>query len=79
MPLRRRRSGSPLYGRFLACLDCREEYDDSLTACPTCRSGRHAVEDRRGRLPAMVTLTYPGDCTRLCAVSCGASPTTSDE
>ena len=50
-----------LYGRFLVCLDCRKEYDDSLTACPTCRSGRHAVEDRRGRLPAMITLTYPGD------------------
>jgi RNA polymerase subunit RPABC4/transcription elongation factor Spt4 len=50
-----------LYGRFLVCSDCRREYDDYRGRCPGCGSGEHVVEDRSGRLPAMVTLTYPGD------------------
>ncbi len=50
-----------LYGRFHICADCREEYDEHLDRCPRCRSGHRITEDRRGRLPAMLTLTYPGD------------------
>ncbi|GJF07401.1 hypothetical protein PSD17_63480 [Pseudonocardia sp. D17] len=50
-----------LYGRFHICADCREEFVDDLDHCPRCRSGRYDTEDRRGRLPAMLTLTYPGD------------------
>jgi hypothetical protein len=40
---------------------CREEFDDSVERCPRCRSSAYAVEDRSSRLPAMLTLTYPGD------------------
>lgn len=50
-----------LYGRFHVCRDCRAEYDEHLSACPGCRSRLRVTEDRRGRLPAMLTLTYPGD------------------
>jgi hypothetical protein len=50
-----------LYGRFRICDSCREEYADHLDRCPACRSALHTVEDRTGRLPAMLTLTYPGD------------------
>ncbi|MCF7552261.1 hypothetical protein [Pseudonocardia sp. WMMC193] len=50
-----------LYGRFNICSDCREEFDADLDRCPRCRSDHFKVEDRTGRLPAMLTLTYPGD------------------
>lgn len=50
-----------LYGRFHICSGCREEFDADLDRCPRCRSGRFKIEDRTGRLPAMLTLTYPGD------------------
>jgi hypothetical protein len=50
-----------LYGRFHICQACREEYDDGLALCPKCRSSWRTTEDRTNRLPAMLTLTYPGD------------------
>ena len=50
-----------LYGRFHICQACREEYDDGLSVCPACRSSWRTTEDRSSRLPAMLTLTYPGD------------------
>jgi RNA polymerase subunit RPABC4/transcription elongation factor Spt4 len=50
-----------LYGRFHICTSCREEFNGDLARCPRCRSDRFKVEDRTGRLPAMLTLTYPGD------------------
>ncbi len=50
-----------LYGRFKICAGCRGEYDHYLSLCPRCSSSAHTVEDRTGRLPAMLTLTYPGD------------------
>jgi hypothetical protein len=50
-----------LYGRFKICIGCRREYDDYLTCCPSCRTLEHRTEDRSDRLPAMLTLTYPGD------------------
>lgn len=50
-----------LYGRFHICAGCRKEYDEHLDHCPRCRSAERTTEDRRGRLPAMLTLTYPGD------------------
>ena len=40
---------------------CGEEYDEHFDRCPACRSASRTTEDRRGRLPAMLTLTYPGD------------------
>jgi RNA polymerase subunit RPABC4/transcription elongation factor Spt4 len=50
-----------LYGRFHVCARCGEEFDEQLEQCPACRSVLFTVEDRTGRLPAMLTLTYPGD------------------
>jgi hypothetical protein len=54
-----------LYGRFHVCDDCREEYDEHLDHGPACRSVRRSMEDRRGRLPTVLTLmlmlTRPGD------------------
>ena len=50
-----------LYGRFHICAACRHEYDEYLDQCPHCRHAGRTTEDRRGRLPAMLTLTYPGD------------------
>jgi len=50
-----------LYGRFHVCDRCREEFSAELVRCPACRSSVYIVEDRSGRLPAMLTLTYPGD------------------
>ena len=50
-----------LYGRFHICDAYGEEYDEHFDRCPACRSGSRTTEDRRGRLPAMLTLTYPGD------------------
>jgi RNA polymerase subunit RPABC4/transcription elongation factor Spt4 len=57
------------YGRFHICGDCREEYDEHVDRCPRCRSGRRTTEDRRGRLPAMLTLTYPGDWLTVAATA----------
>ena len=50
-----------LYGRFHVCTDCREEYDEHFDHCPSCRSTQRTTENRLSRLPAMLTLTYPGD------------------
>ncbi|MGI8815954.1 MAG: rolling circle replication-associated protein [Pseudonocardia sp.] len=50
-----------LYGRFRICSECGRDYDDYLSMCPACGSSLHVVEDRSNRLPAMLTLTYPGD------------------
>lgn len=50
-----------LYGRFRMCSDCGSDYDDKLEHCPTCHSHCSALVDRSRQLPAMVTLTYPGD------------------
>ena len=50
-----------LYGRFHICDGCGEEYDEHFDRCSACRSASRTTEDRRGRLPAMLTLTYPGD------------------
>ncbi|WP_300008181.1 hypothetical protein [Pseudonocardia sp.] len=50
-----------LYGRYRTCTDCGTEHSDQLDHCPACRSPRAAIVDRTGRLPAMLTLTYPGD------------------
>lgn len=49
-----------LYGRHRVCLDCGHDYSDVLDRCPACRSGHVQLVDRTGRLPAMLTLTYPG-------------------
>ena len=49
-----------LYGRFHICDGCGEEYDEHFDRCSACRSASRTTEDRRGRLPAMLTLTYPG-------------------
>jgi hypothetical protein len=50
-----------LYGRYRTCSDCDTCYSDQLDRCPSCRSARSCVVDRSNRLPAMITLTYPGD------------------
>jgi hypothetical protein len=50
-----------LYGRYRSCTDCGAGYSFELERCPTCRSTEHTLLDRSGRLPAMLTLTYPGD------------------
>jgi hypothetical protein len=52
---------SRLYGRFLRCSACGEDYDDACERCPVCRSGDAVTEDRSVRLPSMLTYTYPGD------------------
>lgn len=50
-----------LYGRYRTCSDCGTDYSEQLDHCPGCRSPRAILVDRTGRLPAMLTLTYPGD------------------
>jgi hypothetical protein len=50
-----------LYGRYRACKDCGTDYDARLEDCPMCRCPRAVLTDRSCRLPAMITLTYPGD------------------
>jgi hypothetical protein len=50
-----------LYGRYRSCDACGHDYADFLDACPACRSRSSTLVDRSRRLPAMVTLTYPGD------------------
>jgi hypothetical protein len=50
-----------LYGRYSTCSDCGTDYSERLDRCPACRSPRSVSADRSGRLPAMLTLTYPGD------------------
>jgi hypothetical protein len=50
-----------LYGRYRTCTECGTDYDAELAHCPACRSPRSALTDRSYRLPAMITLTYPGD------------------
>jgi hypothetical protein len=54
-----------LYGRYRTCADCGAEHSDQLDRCPACRSPHAGVVDRTGRLPAMLTLTYPGDWLRV--------------
>lgn len=50
-----------LYGRYRTCTACHRDYDPDLGCCPACRATASTVTDRGHRLPAMVTLTYPGD------------------
>jgi hypothetical protein len=50
-----------LCGRYRVCADCRQDYAEPLSACPMCGCARAALVDRSRRLPAMLTLTYPGD------------------
>ncbi len=50
-----------LYGRYRVCTTCGEDFTELLDTCPTCRSPDSTLVDRTGRLPAMLTLTYPGD------------------
>jgi hypothetical protein len=50
-----------LYGRYRTCGDCSTNYDAQLEHCTACRSHRSVLTDRSSRLPAMITLTYPGD------------------
>ncbi len=50
-----------LYGRYRVCSECTAEHSDQLDHCPSCLSSTARVVDRTGRLPAMLTLTYPGD------------------
>jgi hypothetical protein len=50
-----------IYGRYRSCDACGHDYADLLDACPACRSRTSTLVDRSRRLPAMVTLTYPGD------------------
>lgn len=50
-----------LYGRYRTCADCGTDYDAQLKHCPECRSHHSVMIDRSYRLPAMITLTYPGD------------------
>ncbi len=50
-----------LYGRYRTCSACGRDFDPELDRCPACRATLSTLTDRSGRLPAMVTLTYPGD------------------
>ena len=50
-----------LYGRYRTCTSCGRDFDPDGTRCPVCKSTGSTVTDRTGRLPAMLTLTYPGD------------------
>jgi hypothetical protein len=50
-----------LYGRYRVCDGCGHDYADLLDVCPACRSRLSTLVDRSRRLPAMLTLTYPGD------------------
>jgi hypothetical protein len=50
-----------LYGRYKTCSDCGTDYSQQRYRCPGCRSSHSLLIDRTGRLPAMLTLTYPGE------------------
>lgn len=50
-----------LYGRYRTCTACSRDYYPDGTRCPVCQSTASTLADRSNRLPAMVTLTYPGD------------------
>ncbi len=50
-----------LYGCYRTCTACGRDYDLDRACCPVCKSTGSALTDRSNRLPAMVTLTYPGD------------------
>jgi hypothetical protein len=50
-----------LYGRYKSCTGCGLDYSVELDRCPGCRCTDGALTDRTGRLPCMLTLTYPGD------------------
>jgi hypothetical protein len=50
-----------LYGRYRTCGNCGIDYDAELERCPGCRSRRSVLTDRSHCLPALITLTYPGD------------------
>ncbi len=50
-----------LYGRYRTCAACGRDFDPEGERCPACKSTGSTVTDRSGRLPAMLTLTYPGD------------------
>ena len=50
-----------LYGRYRVCVECGRDYGDPLDRCSVCRSTLSELVDPSGRLPAMLTLTYPVD------------------
>jgi hypothetical protein len=50
-----------LYGRYRTCTSCGTDYTDLADHCPACHSDHSVLTDRSTRLPAMGTLTYPGD------------------
>ncbi|MGH3936129.1 MAG: hypothetical protein ACRDS1_14330, partial [Pseudonocardiaceae bacterium] len=50
-----------LYGRYRTCTACETDFDPGEELCVRCGGKDSVVTDRSGRLPAMVTLTYPGD------------------
>jgi len=50
-----------LYGRYRTCVACGRDFDPAGECCPHCKTIDSTVTDRSGRLPAMLTLTYPGD------------------
>jgi len=50
-----------LYGRYRTCTACGRDFDPDGARCPACKCPDSTMTDRGGRLPAMLTLTYPGD------------------
>jgi hypothetical protein len=50
-----------LYGRYRTCHSCGRDYDPDGDCCPVCKHSVSTLTDRSGRLPAMLTLAYPGD------------------
>ncbi|MGH3897755.1 MAG: hypothetical protein ACRDTA_05760, partial [Pseudonocardiaceae bacterium] len=50
-----------LYGRYRTCTACGTDYHPGQEVCSVCAGSGSVLTDRSGRLPAMVTLTYPGD------------------
>lgn len=58
-----------LYGRYRVCADCGTDHDDEREHCSAYRSHRSMLVDRSHRLPAMVTLTYPGDWVTVASMA----------
>ena len=52
---------TPIRGDTASATPAAIGYADLLNACPSCRSTSATLVDRSLRLPAMLTLTYPGD------------------
>lgn len=59
---------TPLVSRYAQCQAktrrgrrCMQVYDPEASRCPDCGSDERQVHDKRDRLPAILTATYPGD------------------